>query len=161
MTTETIETIFDNFEKTVLETCDIWDTDYSSDNWEPEFMTIFGTWQLIVTLDSICNSCDVLSEGLGIYMSYLSFTFLGQFWPFFCHFWSFCLVFYILRFWWRFRWFGSAIELLSYFSSYCCCHNANGITKFTHKCVLFFLVASIIADISLITEKALQDFVVI
>ena len=52
MTTETIETIFDNFEKTVLETCDIWDTDYSSDNWETEFMTIFGTWQLIVTLDS-------------------------------------------------------------------------------------------------------------
>ena len=60
LTTETIETIFDNFEKTVLETCDIWDTDYSSDNWEPEFMTIFGTWQLIVTLDSIRNSCDVL-----------------------------------------------------------------------------------------------------
>ena len=57
--TETIETIFDNFEKTVLETCDIWDTDYSSDNWEPEFMTIFGTWQLIVTMDSIRNSWDV------------------------------------------------------------------------------------------------------
>ena len=55
----TTETIFDNFEKTVLETCDIWDTDYSSDNWEPEFTTIFGTWQLIVTLDSIRNSCDV------------------------------------------------------------------------------------------------------
>ena len=50
---------FDNFEKTVLESCDIWDTDYSSDNWEPEFMTIFVTWQLIVTLDSICNYCDV------------------------------------------------------------------------------------------------------
>ena len=30
------------------------------DNWEPEFMTIFVTWQLIVTLDSIRNSCDVL-----------------------------------------------------------------------------------------------------
>ena len=55
--TETIETIFDNFKNTLLETCDIWDTNYSSDNWEPEFMTIFGTWQLIVTLDSICNSC--------------------------------------------------------------------------------------------------------
>ena len=27
-------------EKTVLKTCDIWDTDYNSDNWEPEFMTI-------------------------------------------------------------------------------------------------------------------------
>ena len=50
---------FDNFEKTVLETCDIWDTDYSSNNWEPEFLTIFGTWQSIVTLDSIRNSCEV------------------------------------------------------------------------------------------------------
>ena len=39
---------------------DIWDTDYNSNNWEPEFMTIFGTWQSILTLDSICNSCDVL-----------------------------------------------------------------------------------------------------
>ena len=27
-----------------------------SDNWEPEFMSIFVTWQLRVTLDSICNS---------------------------------------------------------------------------------------------------------
>ena len=27
------------------------------DNWEPEFMTIFVTWQLRVTLDSIRNSC--------------------------------------------------------------------------------------------------------
>ena len=45
--------------KTILETCDIWDTDYNSDNWEPEFMTIFATWQLRATLDSIRNSCDV------------------------------------------------------------------------------------------------------
>ena len=45
--------------RAILETCDIWDTDYNSDNWEPEFMTIFVTWQLIVTLDSIRNSCDV------------------------------------------------------------------------------------------------------
>ena len=51
---------WDNFEKTVLQTCDIWDTGYSSDNWEPEYMTIFGTGHLIVTLDSIRNSCDVL-----------------------------------------------------------------------------------------------------
>ena len=28
----------------------------------PEFMTIFVNWQLIVTLDSIRNSCDVLFE---------------------------------------------------------------------------------------------------
>ena len=40
----------------------IWDTDYNSDNWEPEFMTIFVIWQLIVTLDSIRNSCDVYSQ---------------------------------------------------------------------------------------------------
>ena len=57
-------TIFDDsfwwhFLMTVLEICDIWDTDYNSDNWEPEFMTIIVTWQLIVTLDSIRNSCDV------------------------------------------------------------------------------------------------------
>ena len=42
--------------KTILQTCDNWDTDYNSYNWEPEFMTIFVTWQ---SLDSIRNSCDV------------------------------------------------------------------------------------------------------
>ena len=46
--------------KKTLRCCDIWDTDYNSDNWEPEFMTFFVAWQLIVTLDSIRNSCDVL-----------------------------------------------------------------------------------------------------
>ena len=45
--------------KKPLRCCDIWDTDYNTDNWEPEFMTIFVIWQLIVTLDSIRNSCDV------------------------------------------------------------------------------------------------------
>ena len=62
--------IWDNFEKfwfltieeTFLETCDIWDTEYNFDNWEPEFMTIIVPWQLIVTLDSIRNSCDVLHK---------------------------------------------------------------------------------------------------
>ena len=44
---------------TIPETCNIWDTNYNSDNWEPEFMTIFVVWQLRVTLDSIRNSCDV------------------------------------------------------------------------------------------------------
>ena len=41
---------------------DIWDTEYNSDNWETEFMTIFVAWQLGVTLDSICNSsrCFIL-----------------------------------------------------------------------------------------------------
>ena len=43
--------------KKPLRCCDIWDTNYNTDNWEPEFMTIFVTWQLIVTLDSIRNSC--------------------------------------------------------------------------------------------------------
>ena len=46
--------------KTILETCDIWDTDYISDNWKPESMTILVNWQLKVTLDSIRNSCNVL-----------------------------------------------------------------------------------------------------
>ena len=55
----TNEKFFDNFEKTVLETCDIWDTDYSSVYLETVFMTIFVTWRLIVTLDSIRNSYDV------------------------------------------------------------------------------------------------------
>ena len=40
-------------------TCDIWDTDNNSENWEPESMTIFVIWQSIRTLDSIRNSCDV------------------------------------------------------------------------------------------------------
>ena len=44
----------------IIGTCDIWDTDHNTDNWEPGFMTIFVTWQSIVTLDSIRNSCDVL-----------------------------------------------------------------------------------------------------
>jgi len=39
--------------------CEIWDTDYNSDNWELEFMTIFVTQQLRMTVDSIRNSCDV------------------------------------------------------------------------------------------------------
>ena len=43
-------------------TFDIWDTVCNSDNWEPVFMTIFVIWQLSVTLDSIRNSCDVLSD---------------------------------------------------------------------------------------------------
>ena len=45
--------------KTILQTCDNWDTDYNPYNWESEFMTIFVTWQSRVTVDSIRNSCDV------------------------------------------------------------------------------------------------------
>ena len=60
--------------KTIPETCDIWDTDYNAENWEPEFMTLFVTWQLRVTLDSICNSCDVfLSCGARIAQVVLSY----------------------------------------------------------------------------------------
>ena len=32
--------------KKSLRCCDIWDTNNNTDNWEPEFMTIFVTWQL-------------------------------------------------------------------------------------------------------------------
>ena len=45
--------------KAIPLTCDIWDTDFYSDNWEPEFLTVFISWQLRMTLDSIRNSCDV------------------------------------------------------------------------------------------------------
>ena len=61
MTSETSETS-ETSVKTILQTCDNWDTDYNSYNWEPEFMTIFVTWQSRVTLDSIRNSCDVLKR---------------------------------------------------------------------------------------------------
>ena len=50
--------------KTILETCNIWDTDYNSDNWELEFMIIIVSWQLRVTGDSICNSCNVYIQQL-------------------------------------------------------------------------------------------------
>ena len=49
MTFMTIVTIIDNSNKDNPETCDIWDTDNNSDNWEPEIMTIFVIWQSIVT----------------------------------------------------------------------------------------------------------------
>ena len=45
--------------KTIPETCDIGDTNYNSDNWEPAFMTFCVTWQLRMTIDSIRNSYDV------------------------------------------------------------------------------------------------------
>ena len=32
---------------------------YNSDNWTSEFLSIFVTWQLRVTLDSICSYCNV------------------------------------------------------------------------------------------------------
>ena len=52
-------TFREHLQRAILETCEIWDTDYNFDNWEPEFMTICVIWQLRVTLDSIRNSCDV------------------------------------------------------------------------------------------------------
>ena len=42
---------------------DFWFCNYNSDNWEPGFMTIIVIWQSIVTVDSICNSCDVFTTG--------------------------------------------------------------------------------------------------
>ena len=67
----------DNFWWQVLMTLfDIWDTDYNTDNWEPGFMTIFVTWQLIVTLDSIRNSCNVFSVSL-FWFSFLYFPCFG------------------------------------------------------------------------------------
>ena len=58
---KTIQTQNNNNARTVQNTFkgDILDTDYNTDNWEPGIMTIFVTWQLIVTLDIIRNSCDV------------------------------------------------------------------------------------------------------
>ena len=56
-------TFFSNFFSNLCTSIGIWDTaDYSTDNWGPGFMTIFVTLQLIVTLDSIRNSCDVFSQ---------------------------------------------------------------------------------------------------
>ena len=52
-------TFKEQLQRAILETCEIWDTDYNFDNWEPEFMTICVKWELRVTLDSIRNSCDV------------------------------------------------------------------------------------------------------
>ena len=55
----TIFYTFENFgqfwTKTILVIWIISDTDFNSDNWEPDFMTICVTCQLRVTLDSICN----------------------------------------------------------------------------------------------------------
>ena len=53
---------------------DIWDTDYNSDNWEPDIMTIIVTWQSIVTLDSIRNSCDVCTPSVKLCTILKSFT---------------------------------------------------------------------------------------
>ena len=65
-------------DKDKLLTNNISDTDYYSDNWEPEFMTIFVTWQLRVTLDSIRNSCDVflLKDGFPLAILLLTEKFL-------------------------------------------------------------------------------------
>ena len=52
----------------IMGTFDICDTDYNTDIWEPGLMKIFVTWQLIVTLDSICNSCNV---SLKIFLPYI------------------------------------------------------------------------------------------
>ena len=63
-------------DKEKLLTCDIWGTDHNYDNWEHEFMTIFVIWQLIVTLDSIRNSCDVLPNVLRLHISIYKYVYL-------------------------------------------------------------------------------------
>ena len=60
MTMTKTNTSKEHLQRVILATCDIWDTGSITDNWEPEFMTIFGAWQLRATLDSIRNSCDVI-----------------------------------------------------------------------------------------------------
>ena len=60
------KTFWEHLLSAILETCDIWDTDYNSYNWDPESMTIFVTLQLRVTLDSIRNSCDVFLQSCSI-----------------------------------------------------------------------------------------------
>ena len=37
--------------KTILETCDIWDTDYNPDNWKPDIMTIMTNYYLTIKSD--------------------------------------------------------------------------------------------------------------
>ena len=72
----------------IKEICDIWDTDYNSDNWELEFLTIFVTWHLRLTVDSIRNSCHVLltflSSGCSRQGSRYPLTKQVQFWPVLC-----------------------------------------------------------------------------
>ena len=54
-----------NLEKTMEIALFNWNSvyfNYNSDNWEPEFMkSLFNTWQFRVTLDSICNYCNVFA----------------------------------------------------------------------------------------------------
>ena len=66
-------TFWDYIQRAILIPCDIWDTDYISDNWEPEFMTIFVTWKSSVARDSICNSYDVLYPKVSTYAKSASF----------------------------------------------------------------------------------------
>ena len=39
--------------RAILDTYDLWDTDFNFDNWKPDIMTIIVTWPLRVTLDRI------------------------------------------------------------------------------------------------------------
>ena len=62
LTTETIKTIFDNFDNWKDSPGDLWHLRHWLQFWQLRtwIQTIIVTWQLIVTLDSIRNSCDVL-----------------------------------------------------------------------------------------------------
>ena len=58
-----------------LDTYDLWHIVYNSDNWEPEFMTVFVNWQLRVTVDSIRNSCDVYTKPFKLTKHILNYRF--------------------------------------------------------------------------------------
>ena len=71
-------TLKEHLQRAILVTCDIWETDCIFDNWKAEFVTIFVTWQLRVTLDSIRNSCDVLNDGFPKVNCQIGDTFLSR-----------------------------------------------------------------------------------
>ena len=71
---------------TTQETCDLWGTNYNSYIWEPKFLTIFVTWQLRATIDSISNFYEVLrlkflttATTLPSLVQVLTFYFFGTF----------------------------------------------------------------------------------
>ena len=71
-TIQTIAFAILTIEKTILETCDIWDTDYNSDNWEPEFMTIFGLKLLLRHSGWFCNR-DLIAKKNDSHFKFLNF----------------------------------------------------------------------------------------
>ena len=46
-------------QRPILETCDLWDTDYIDDNWEQQYEQLHCDLWIESDGDSIRNSCDV------------------------------------------------------------------------------------------------------